>query len=95
MRAGLTDSFKRQDEDAIERAAGDIYVIANNTDESANTSTPDPSLAGRMATEADNTRTRHERRRKERQARKAFGLHQAMHLGSELYQRTGIYMEPT
>ena len=58
MRAGLTDSFERQDEDAIERDAGDIYVIANNTDESANTSTPDPSLAGRMATEAGNNETR-------------------------------------
>ena len=58
MLAGLTDPFERQDEDAIERAAGDIYVIANNTDESANTSTPDPSLAGRMATEAGNNETR-------------------------------------
>ena len=54
----LTDSFERQHEEAIARASDAIYATAPDTDKSTNTSTPDPSSAGRMATDVDNNEKR-------------------------------------
>ena len=53
----LTDPFERQYEEAIAQASEDIYAAACDADTSANTATPDPSLAGRMATDVDNNET--------------------------------------
>ena len=42
----LTDPSERQYENALARASDDIYATAPDTDNSTDTSTSDPSLAG-------------------------------------------------